>query len=215
MNEAGGNHFAWPTLARAGLYLRLLLLLTLLFLAVYVGCNWITQYRGHSWGLYTEWELAIPFVPAMIYGYASIAFLLALPLLYLDEARMRALAKAFALVTLIAGLCFLLVPAHLAHPRPAYVAGYNAVYSMLYQADLPHNTVPSLHIAYSTLIVLAIGGMPGARRPGRTAVVLYAWLVLMCASVLLVRQHHLLDVASGLVLGWLCHRRYFGATVSK
>lgn len=200
----GTRRLAWPSRARLLLYARLLTLLTLLFAVVYGGCNWLTQWRGGGFGLYAAWELALPFVPVLIYAYLSVNGLFLLPLFCLDEWEMRALAKAFALATLVAGAIFLVLPAHLGHERPGVVQGYEAFYTVLYRLDLAHNMVPSLHIAYSTLIVRIVAGV----LPARGAAVLYAWLALIAVSVVLVRQHHLLDVATGLALGWGCHRFY-------
>jgi membrane-associated phospholipid phosphatase len=204
---ADARRLAWPARPRLLLYLRLLALLTLLFALVYGGCNWLAQWRGSSVGLYADWELALPFVPAMIYVYLSIGGLFLLPLFCLDGDEMRALAKAFAVATLAAGAVFLLLPAHLGHPRPPTVPGHDAFYALVYRLDLVHNTVPSLHITYSTLIVRIVGGV----LPGRGSAVLHAWLALMAVAVVLVRQHHLLDVAAGLALGWACHRYYLRA----
>lgn len=199
-----GSGWRAPTRAQLLLYLRLLAGLTLLFAAVYGGCNWLTRQRGDTRVLHAQWELAIPFVPALIYVYLSIGLLFWLPLFCLEERRMVAIAKAFAAATLAAGVVFLLLPARLGFERPASVAGYGVLYAALYQLDLAHNLVPSLHIAYSTLIVGVTA--TAVRGPSRAALLL--WLVAIVASVVLVRQHHLLDVAGGLLLGWLALRLY-------
>ncbi len=201
--------FAWPGAAGARLYVGLLVQLTLLFGVVYGGCNWLTAQRETTWGMYAQWELAIPFVPAMVFVYFSISALFWLPMFCLNPVQMRALARAFALATVIAGVSFLLIPGHLGHARPDNVPGFAPVYATLYQLDLSHNLVPSLHIAYSSLLVWVMGhALAGDRHSRRWTLLLQGWLALIAVSVLLVHQHHLLDVLTGLVLGRYCYHRY-------
>jgi membrane-associated phospholipid phosphatase len=68
---------------------------------------------------------------------------------------------------------------------------------------MPHNLVPSLHVDASILLIAALWrALPRAWiRAG-----LVLWGILLCATVVLVHQHHLLDVATGLLLGYLCFR---------
>ena len=85
----------------------------------------------------------------MIYIYASVLVLVLLPALTLTRDQIHALARAILVTLLIAALVFLLLPADLGFERPAHVPGYNAVYQALYALEMPHNLVPSLHIASS------------------------------------------------------------------
>jgi membrane-associated phospholipid phosphatase len=181
------------------LYLRLVLLLDVLFVAVYGGLNWLTARREGLVGLYFDWETRLPFVPGMIYAYLSINVLFVLPLFVLDERGMRLLARRIAWAIVLSGAVFLLLPARLGFVRPAAVPGYQAVYSLLYAIDRPHNLFPSLHVAYSTLIVAALCG----RASGPARALLVGWLGLIAAAVVLVHQHHLADVAGGFAVAWI------------
>src|SRR5438270_13463445 len=56
--------------------------LSILFLIVYGGCNWITSHRTGVGTFYFEWERRIPFVPFFILPYMSIdLFFVAAPFL--------------------------------------------------------------------------------------------------------------------------------------
>jgi hypothetical protein len=187
---------AWPL----GLYLRLVLLLDLLFVAVYGGLNWLTTRRQDLWALHFDWETRLPFVPGMIYAYFSITALFVVPLFVMDARAMRLLARRIALAIVLSGAVFLLLPARLGFTRPAEVAGYQAVYALLYALDPPHNLVPSLHIAYSALILAAL---PTPRTPAWIRALLRGWLALIAVAVVLVHQHHLADVAGGLAVAWI------------
>ena len=172
----------------------------LLFAAVYFPVNWLTSLRTGNYRLYLDRELAIPFVPEMIYVYASLLLLLLLPALTLTRVQLTALARALVATLIVAAAIFLLFPADPGFDRPAHVPGHDAVYRVLYAFELPHNLVPSLHIASSALFILAIRGSLHSSW-SRTGLAL--WGILLCISVLLTHQHHILDVISGLLLGYL------------
>jgi len=65
--------------------LRWAVFLTVLFLAVYLGCNWITSQRAGPYRLWFDWELDIPFVPAMVRVYFSLFVGFFLPMFALRE----------------------------------------------------------------------------------------------------------------------------------
>src|SRR5215472_12539204 len=93
--------------------------LSMLFMMVYGGCNWVTAHRADVGTWYYSLEHLIPFVPLMIVPYMSIdLFFAAGPFLCQSRAELRALAQRIAFAILVAGACFLLVPLKLAAPRP-------------------------------------------------------------------------------------------------
>lgn len=199
---AASDRVRWrllPDRRRWRVYLVLGLMLDVLFVTVYGGLNEFTAQRDGLSELYLDWELSIPFVPWAIWGYLSIFLLFLLPPFALGPPRLSRLAAEFALVTLIGGVVFLLLPAQLGFVRLEQVDGYQRLYALLYSLDRPHNLVPSLHVAYSALIIGAI--MPDSYHWIRWFLLL--WLGMICASAVLTHQHHLLDVAAGLALAWL------------
>ena len=167
--------------------------LTFLFLAVYLGCNWITSQRSGLYRLWFDWELGIPFVPAMVWAYLSLFVTFFLPMFALREAALNVLCKRLALAVIASGLLFLLLPARLGFERPEEVP---AAFRLIYLFDLPHNLVPSLHVAWSALILGSLRAVspPWIRR------ILEAWFFFLCASTVLVHQHHLLDLLGGLLV---------------
>src|SRR5262249_31674539 len=85
--------------------------LSILFLVIYGGCNWITARRANVPTFYFEWERAIPFVPFFILPYMSIdLFFVAAPFLCRTGRELSVLAKRIAFVIVVAGICFLLFP---------------------------------------------------------------------------------------------------------
>ncbi len=190
------------------LYLKIMTGLYLLFAVVYGGSNYWAAQQATHYHFYWQWERTLPFVPGMIYVYFSIGLLFWLPLLVLDAPRMRRLGKAAALCMLVAGVCFVLWPATTGFvgPELPHDALQAWIFARLHQLDHPHNTAPSLHIALSTLVLLACAdGVDGGA--WRKALLL-AWWVLIVLAVLLVHQHHVLDVVSGALLGGLAFAGY-------
>jgi membrane-associated phospholipid phosphatase len=176
----------------------------LAFVAVYPGCNWLGDRRARLFDLYVDPELAAPFVPRFIWAYLSMYALFFAPPFFLDPARMRTLGRRVVAATLFSGAVFLLLPARLGFTRvvPADPF-YAALYSGLFAIDAPHNLVPSLHVGLSALIVLSVSD---AVASARLKTFFFAWLALIAASTVLVHQHHLLDVGSGLVVALACRR---------
>jgi membrane-associated phospholipid phosphatase len=189
------------------LYLKIMSGLYLLFAVVYGGSNYWAAQQATHYHLYWQWERTLPFVPAMIYVYFSIGLLFWLPLWVLDAPHLLRLGKAAALCMLAAGVCFVAWPASTGFvgpelPQDALQAW---IFTRLHQFDHPHNTAPSLHIALSTLVLLACASGSLWRKGA-----LLAWWMLIVLAVLLVHQHHVLDVVSGALLGGLGYAWYRG-----
>lgn len=169
----------------------------LVFFAVYPATNELTAHRSGHWRLYLAAEQAIPFVPAAVWLYLSMYLLFLLPALFVPARAAPALGRQLIAGCVIGGLAFLLFPAVLGFERtlPAQ-APYREIFQALHRVDAPHNLVPSLHVVFSSLIALACAQF--ARPAVGTG--LRLWLALIVLSTLLVHQHHLLDVATALLL---------------
>ena len=175
--------------------------LSVLFLIVYIGCNWITGQRGHVGSLYFRWERAIPFVPFMILPYMSIdLFFIAAPFFCRTDEELRVLSRRVVAAILIAGLCFLLFPLRFAFPRPHAGGWLGAIFDWFRGMDSPFNLLPSLHAALLLLLVdLYARNLRG--------VFLFAamlWFLLIGLSPLLTYQHHVIDIVGGFVLAAYC-----------
>lgn len=181
----------WRTYGRwAGLNL-------LVFGVLYPLTNWLTGLRD-TYGLYLEIEKTIPFLPGWIWVYLSINILFVLPPLLMRAADMPLLGKRMLVATFMASLIFLLLPARLGFDRVVPPEGiFHSVFRILHQADGPHNVMPSLHVTYAALCIRSFQAA-ATRFLVRTAWGL--WLTAIMASTLLVHQHHLLDVLTGLLL---------------
>jgi len=178
------------------LSLRWAAALTALFAAIYGSLNWLTAQREHRLQLWFDWELAIPLVPWMVWPYLSLVASFFLPMFALDATRIRALCRRLAFATVVSGLAFLLFPAELGFVRADPVAGHDAAFRFIHALDLPHNLAPSLHVSFSLVLLLTLrSASPSWLRAGFDV-----WLALLIASVLFTHQHHVLDVAGGMLV---------------
>jgi hypothetical protein len=185
---------------RLATYLRWSVALTLLFLLTYGGTNWLASMQHNLFHIYFKRELAIPFVPWMIWAYLSLEVFFVLPLLVLNSAGISRFGEALALVTLIAAAIHLVLPAELGWARPAAMPGY-PIFQRFFLFDRPHNLVPSLHVAYSGLTCMVAWN---ATRLAWIRWIGALWLTLLICSVSFVHQHHLADIAGGLALAAIC-----------
>lgn len=73
--------------------------------------------------------------------------------------------------------------------------------------NLRYNLAPSLHVALAVVCVAAYAARRGL--PGK--ILFWSWGLTISASTLLIHQHHLLDVATGLLLAWVVYRTVYRA----
>ena len=141
-----------------------------MFLIVYGGCNWITAHRSDVGTFYLQWEREIPFVPLFILPYMSIdLFFVVAPFLCRTDANCRSYLGVIAAI-IVAGICFLLFPLRFAFPRPHAGGWLGALFDWFRGMDAPYNLLPSLHAAF-TLILLDL-------LFSSTRAVSFAWLTM-------------------------------------
>jgi len=140
----------------------------------------------------------LPFVPESVWFYLPgywACFLI--PVFVLRDARrFRAALISLTMVTVLAAPLFVLFP--IAAPRPPAPTDATMTAAMvrwLYANDPSGNTFPSLHVANSTLC--AVVTTAAHRRWGAVVCALAAGV---CASVLLLKQHWIVDIPAAWAL---------------
>ena len=175
--------------------------LSVLFLVVYGGCNWITAHSANVGTFYFEWERRIPFVPFFILPYMSIdLFFIVAPFLCRTDRGLSILAKRIAAAIIFAGICFLLFPLRFAFPRPHADGWLGALFDWFRGIDAPYNLLPSLHAA----LMLILLDIYFQQLRGFIRVAIVIWFVLIALSPVLTYQHHVIDIVGGFVLAMLC-----------
>lgn len=194
--------FFWPGWRQLSISISCGMAEGVLFAIVYGGANWLTS--QHTWRMaaHTQYDLWIPFLPAMTLVYLSLT-----PLLWSIAFVLRSVAEVIAFVgtlavaTLVAGVFFLVLPAEHAYPSitAAELGVLEPWYRLMRTMALEHNYFPSLHVAFTT-ITIRVALRHASMISGAVFLV---WGGAIVASTLLTHQHYLSDVAMGLLLGWL------------
>lgn len=171
---------------------------------VFLGGYQLTLRHAHRLGTLpssaTAWDAWVPFWPASILPYASInlvyvgAFFLCRSERALQQLSLRLLA-----VQLGAFVCFWVWPLQWGGPAPAPAGLWAPAYGWLGSFDLPHNLLPSLHIA----VLVVLWSLLRSVAPPRWLRWVHGWAGVVALSALTTWQHHVLDVAGGAALGAL------------
>jgi membrane-associated phospholipid phosphatase len=173
------------------------LVVLMVFAIVYGGADYLTEGRTLC-RIHFDFELGIPFVPAMTLAYVSMNGLFVLaPFLLRSRRELVALAGALVSAILIAGVGFILWPAEPAFPQPQDLGIWTELFHAADRINLRYNMVPSLHVA---LTIAAVSILARGNRM-LTAAMLWSWGLVICLSTVLTHQHHLIDVATGAALG--------------
>lgn len=171
--------------------------LSLLFMVVYGGCNWITAHRHDVGTWYYPWEHIIPFVPVMIVPYMSIdLFFVGGPFLCQSREELWTLTRRIVFAIVTAGVCFLLLPLKMAVTPPPVEGWLGATFHFLHGFDQPYNLVPSLHITLRTILA----DLYARHTKGGMRVASHVWFSLVGFSTVLTYQHHIVDVVGGFIL---------------
>lgn len=171
------------------------------FFSVYPTCNWFGAHEAVStYHLYLDAELIIPFVPIFYWFYISLYVIFILPPLFMSVPELKVLGKRIIVATVISGIIFIVFPTSLGFERVVPTGFYANLFSTIFSLDLPHNLVPSLHVVYSTFILL---GAANAVQNNLLKGIFLVWLGLISLSTVLVHQHHIFDVVSAFVLVWI------------
>ena len=160
----------------------------------------------------------VPFREGFVIFYVSWFLLIIISLLYFflyDIQSFRDLSW-FIIITQIVAMAVYIVYPNRQDVRPETFANRNVftwVLSIIYTFDTPTGVCPSLHVAYSIGI-----GSAWLKKKDASPVwkaVLVVWIVMICLSVMFVKQHSAVDVLCALPLGLLAElivyrKRYFG-----
>jgi membrane-associated phospholipid phosphatase len=198
--------FAWPGSRHMAYTLLLGIVSTLWWVSLYHGANAITECREYRVRLHLEFELLVPFVPAAVLLYLSLYLVLWLaPFVLRSRKEAQGLALTLMAVTAVGFGGFLLFPADSAYPHPGNLGGWTKLVAFAKDMSLPHNFLPSLHVAMCGACLFAYEGKATAL--GRW--MLRSWLAGIALSTLLIHEHYLVDVAAGWLLGWAAVRSIY------
>lgn len=129
-----------------------------------------------------------------------------------DICRYKRFVVGLIIVQLVAYLLYVLIPAKIIRPEVHPEGFFFDVVRMIYALDMPSSQTPSLHVANSWFIALALWNGKYLRPT------LIVWASLIIASTLFIKQHFFIDVVSGLALSSVTYaglHRYHLAVVEE
>jgi membrane-associated phospholipid phosphatase len=148
-----------------------------------------------SW-LITRWDSIIPVMPIAVWPYIS-WYLAPVPLLAATRRNFRLAACAIALAFVVCTIGYVVFPASMQRPAIAGSTLSERVLLLLYGIDPPWNIFPSFHAALCAVLWRPLFGGGVARK------IMPLWMATICASCVLTKQHNLIDIVVGLVVGFL------------
>lgn len=171
---------------------------------IYLLTNQISFGFDNRAQMFFDWELNIPLIPCFILVYFSFYFLLVLAFLACrNKVDLHNLTGQFLFCAIVGALIFLAFPGELGYTRAQETGLFKPIYNLLFALDNPTNLYPSLHVAFS---YVAFRFVLGQARSALLKLLTGLWFVGICSSVVLVHQHHLFDIVSGLALAIVARR---------
>jgi membrane-associated phospholipid phosphatase len=160
--------------------------------------------------LSTPIDDAIPLTPIFVIPYVSLEPLIygTLILLLLFRTRIfQAACLSMILTWFVSYGFYIFLQSEMIRPELVGTDTYTMMIREVYAGDSPFNCFPSLHTSLSTL--MAIHWVKWEKRSG---IVVSIWVALIVLSTMLVKQHYVADVISGLALAfgsaWLIERAW-------
>jgi membrane-associated phospholipid phosphatase len=188
---------AWPGAANLRITIPLCLSFLKLFSSVYGGTSLLSAVRNPHPDPAFHFEMSFPFIPSMAAVYLTVPLALLLtPFILRTWRDITPFFLTLTAETLVAGLCFLIVPFAQAYPPRVASGFWGGIFRLADTLNLEYNEVPSLHVAFAVTAALVF-----SRRCGWLGKLLFgAWTVVVILSTLLIHEHHLLDVGAGVAL---------------
>lgn len=177
-------------------FLFLLVIQTLVFTATRIPLQYMDKLD-----LSTAWDERIPFRPEwiVIYVLSFVSWIVTFVLLFRQRKEHVYRNSAAYLVTLLVTFaCFMLMPAQMERPEVTGKDFFSFVTRVVYFFDQPNNLCPSLHVVCSYYCWRCLFDTEGIPRWYRRFN--FVFLLLVCCSILFVKQHLVVDVPAGLVV---------------
>ncbi|UIR55499.1 hypothetical protein LZQ00_14650 [Sphingobacterium sp. SRCM116780] len=180
------------------LQIRATLFCLCIFSLVYNGSAYYASTLAEVPSFVFSFERHIPFIPWMIIPYMSSGlFFSCVCFLCTSRAQLMQYIKRVAILTIISGIFFLLIPLQFSYPKPSINSSLlHYFFDFLNTWDSPYNQAPSLHVGYACLFWSVLK----ERFSGIVKFFFGCWFILLGISTMTVYQHHFIDVITALIL---------------
>jgi membrane-associated phospholipid phosphatase len=177
------------------------LVIILALLVIYFPINRLAK---GGWALSLPIDKFIPLYPPALIPYLTGTLLfVAFPIwasFYSKKNEFEAYIISFFTATIISYIIYLTLPTFVIRPEVHSQDYFSKAIVFLYQNDYPHNAAPSGHAFYTLISFLYI-----KRWFPKVQLISLIIALLIIASTLLTKQHYVLDVISGLILGVIAY----------
>jgi membrane-associated phospholipid phosphatase len=179
-----------------------LILFTLFLMALYFPINRLVT-GGYE--LKLPLDNSIPLIPTFIIPYLfGLIFWLGFIIyttLYQDSETFKRVMISFSLAAITSSLIYIIFPTFVSRPEVTGTDTFSNLITWLYSSDRANNAFPSGHTFYTLITCIYLTKLFPKYK--------LVWIiigVLIIASTLFTKQHYLLDVVGGIVLGFLIVR---------
>ena len=183
-----------------------------LFLFSFYFCSYFliqSAITSSSHNFLTTVDQLIPFVPEFIWIYHTIVpvFLITTILLIKRKDVFYTAFLSILLATVVMNLFYVYLP--VSYPReiwqPTDMSASSVFVELTRQIDGSNNAFPSGHVTLSWLLTLLVGLTSFAKKHKWTQYIYALWASLISVSTLVLKQHFMVDVLSGVILATLCY----------
>lgn len=187
------SFIALPTSAHVIRCLRAGATIGCLFLFVYSATDFLTGLYSQHVRIDFPFEQRLPFIPELTLVYSSLYLMfLTIPFVMRTQKELSVVIDAYVVVTVVAGLCFLLLPAETGFEVPTDLGRFPAAFRIADKLNQTYNLCPSLHVAYGVTCAELF-----RLKNVRYGSLFHFWAFAIAIAAWLTYQHHLLDLMAG------------------
>jgi membrane-associated phospholipid phosphatase len=180
--------------------LRYMMLLLILWAPMYFGIQKAITVGAYDF--FTKFDAAIPLIPQFVWVYHSLVPVIIGTMIWLVQDRRLFFTMLWSsmIATAIMNFSYIIFPAF--YPREIFPIETLSEFILAATRDFDgaNNTFPSSHVAFSWLIFLTAVNTSFAKRFKAAKYLFLFWAISVSAATLLLKQHYIIDVISGLFL---------------
>ena len=165
-------------------------------------------YQRNDYDFFTAADALIPFVPEFIWVYHTLIPVILFTTIILIK-RKDCFFSSYIACLLAAGsllIFYFLFPAY--YPRGGLIEEVTIsewLVNWTRMIDDANNTFPSSHVTFSWIMFLSVVNCDIAKKYSSLNIFYVCWAILVSISTLLLKQHFIIDVGSGIILASICY----------
>jgi len=155
----------------------------------------------------TNLDTLIPIMPEFIWIYHTLIPILLITSVIIVKKPGVFFTSFLACIvaTLILGIFYVIFPSH--YPRPIIIGNSisEQILQLTYLIDGPNCTFPSGHVTYAFILYYTIKDTDLSTNFKFIQFLYLIWAILLSISTLMIKQHYIIDVFSGVLVATICY----------